>query len=55
MTAGTPALRLQRGLVALAATVAGFLLGTPFAVLDMPKFLNDVGVACTLVREGARR
>jgi hypothetical protein len=52
MTAGTPALRLQRGLVALAAAGAGFLVGTPFAVLDMPKFLNDYArLAALFARE----
>ena len=52
MTAGTPALCLQRGLVALAAAGAGFLVGTPFAVLDMPKFLNDYArLAAVFARE----
>ena len=52
ITAGTPALRLQRGLVALAAAGAGFLVGTPFAVLDMPTFLNDYArLAAVFARE----
>ena len=35
--------RLVTGLILLvfASTLAGFLIGTPYALLDLPKFLND--------------
>ena len=42
----------QRALVVLAAMVAGFLAGTPYAVLDLPAFLNDYArLAANFARE----
>jgi hypothetical protein len=52
LTAGSPALRLQRGLVAIATAGAGFLAGTPYALLDLPTFLNDYArLASVFARE----
>jgi len=38
---GWSVLTLQWLLIVGGCTVAGFLVGTPYAVLDLPKFLND--------------
>jgi hypothetical protein len=41
MAGRTPARIAQRVLVVGAAACGAFLLGTPYALLDLPKFLND--------------
>ena len=41
LTEGTIAVRAQRTMAIAGTAAAGFLAGTPYAVLDMPKFLND--------------
>jgi 4-amino-4-deoxy-L-arabinose transferase-like glycosyltransferase len=41
VTGGTPGRVLQRLVVIGAAAGAAFLAGTPYALLDLPKFLND--------------
>ena len=52
LTSGSPSVRLQRGLVAIAAAGAGFLVGTPYALLDLPTFLNDYArLAAVFARE----
>jgi hypothetical protein len=38
---GTPLAIAQRALLVGGGVVTGFLLGTPYAVLDLPRFLND--------------
>jgi 4-amino-4-deoxy-L-arabinose transferase-like glycosyltransferase len=39
--AGSPPVILRRVLVVFAGVGCGFLMGTPYAVLDLPKFLDD--------------
>jgi 4-amino-4-deoxy-L-arabinose transferase-like glycosyltransferase len=41
LTADTPGRLVQRLLVIASAAGAAFLAGTPYALLDLPKFLND--------------
>lgn len=41
VASGAAAVRVQRTVVILAAAGLGFLVGTPYAVLDLPAFLND--------------
>lgn len=49
---GGVALMTQRTVVVLAGMVAGFLAGTPYAVLDLPAFLNDYArLAASFARE----
>jgi len=38
---GAPLVIVQRTLLVTGGVVMGFLLGTPYAVLDLPRFLND--------------
>jgi hypothetical protein len=38
---GSPTAILQRLGIVAASAATGFLIGTPYAVLDLPKFLND--------------
>jgi 4-amino-4-deoxy-L-arabinose transferase-like glycosyltransferase len=40
-TGGDAIIAVQRMLVTSAAAAGAFLLGTPYALLDLPKFLND--------------
>jgi 4-amino-4-deoxy-L-arabinose transferase-like glycosyltransferase len=52
LTAGTLMVRVQRSLILCGAAGVGFLAGTPYAVLDMPKFLNDYArLAAVFARE----
>ena len=49
---GGVALMTQRTLLVLASMLAGFLAGTPYAVLDLPAFLNDYArLAANFARE----
>jgi 4-amino-4-deoxy-L-arabinose transferase-like glycosyltransferase len=41
LSGGTPIRLLQRTLIVCAAAAGAFLLGTPYALLDLPRFLND--------------
>jgi 4-amino-4-deoxy-L-arabinose transferase-like glycosyltransferase len=41
LAGGPPLAILQRTLIVCAAAGAAFLIGTPYAVLDLPRFLND--------------
>jgi hypothetical protein len=49
---GGSSVRIPRTLAVLGAAVAAFLIGTPYAVLDLPAFLNDYArLAFTFARE----
>src|SRR5262245_20232898 len=49
---GGVGLMTRRALLVLAAAAAGFLAGTPYAVLDLPAFLNDYArLAANFARE----
>jgi len=49
---GPPLARTQRTLVIAGAALAAFLVGTPYALLDLPGFLNDYArLAATFARE----
>jgi 4-amino-4-deoxy-L-arabinose transferase-like glycosyltransferase len=48
LTAGTLSVRIQRTLVVCGIAGLGFLAGTPYAVLDMPAFLNDYARLATI-------
>lgn len=48
LTAGTLTVRIQRTCTVCGIAVAGFLAGTPYAVLDMPAFLNDYARLATV-------
>ena len=41
LSGGTPIQLVQRTLIVCGAAAAAFLIGTPYALLDLPRFLND--------------
>jgi len=41
LSGGTPMQLVQRTLIVCGAAAAAFLIGTPYALLDLPRFLND--------------
>ena len=54
LTEGAPRVRAQRTLAIVGAALCGFLVGTPYALLDLPKFLNDYArLAAIFARERA--
>jgi 4-amino-4-deoxy-L-arabinose transferase-like glycosyltransferase len=49
---GGATLMVQRAVLVLASFAAGFLAGTPYAILDLPAFLNDYArLAASFARE----